>query len=176
MFFDFCCRILFIAWSVARSGGHIFCQCANWAVVRLPQRQWDAEVWGISRCNRVSSGERLYESPRAVNIGWRFTARPKYLLRDRSAWWTNIFEKRQLHEWGPVLAALPGAERREGAQPHEFVLHMTRRAFLALRVIQAQGKFRSKGLVKNCGFWFRKMKISQNLWIRLRRDQFSYLP
>ena len=31
------------------------------------------------------------------------------------------------------------------------------------RVIQAQGKFDSKGLVKKVGSWVGKMKISQNL-------------
>ena len=38
---------------------------------------------------------------------------------------------------------LPGSKSNTAAG------EMTRRAFLALRVIQRQGKFRSKGLVKN---------------------------
>ena len=52
---------------------------------------------------------------------------------------------------------------------------MTRRAFLALRVIQAQGKFAFKWLVKNWGKGVRKMKISQNLCVQLTPEQFSYL-
>ena len=35
---------------------------------------------------------------------------------------------------------------------------MTRRAFLALRVIQRQGKSTSRWLVKNCGKWSRKIR------------------
>ena len=41
-------------------------------------------------------------------------------------------------------------------------VEMTRRAFLSSRVIQAQGKFDSKGLVKKWCKWVRKIKISQN--------------
>ena len=52
---------------------------------------------------------------------------------------------------------------------------MTRRAFLSSRVIQAQGTSRFNMLVKNWGKWVRKIKISQNLWIQLTREQFSYL-
>ena len=46
-------------------------------------------------------------------------------------------------------------ERRTGK-------HMTRRAFLSSRVIQAQGKFTLRRLVKIFGKWVRKMKNSQN--------------
>ena len=44
-----------------------------------------------------------------------------------------------------VAWLLPGTE---GDRPI-FMHHVTRRAFLALRVIQRQGKFGSKGLVEN---------------------------
>ena len=53
---------------------------------------------------------------------------------------------------------------------------MTRRAFLALRVIQRQGKSSFNMLVKNWCKWFTKMKISQDLWIRFTPDQFCHHP
>ena len=52
---------------------------------------------------------------------------------------------------------------------------MTCRAFLALRVIQRQGKSSFNMLVKNWCEWFTKMKIAQNLWVRLTSKQFSPL-
>ena len=42
------------------------------------------------------------------------------------------------------------------------VIYMTRRAVLALRVIQAHGKSRFNMLVKKWCKWIRKMKISQD--------------
>ena len=47
-----------------------------------------------------------------------------------------------------ILAALPGAQPWKGLRPNKATEHMTRRAFLALRVIQRQGEFDLKGLVK----------------------------
>ena len=44
---------------------------------------------------------------------------------------------------------------------------------LALRVIQAQGQFAFKWLVKKSCKWVRKMKISQTLYVQLRPEQFS---
>ena len=43
------------------------------------------------------------------------------------------------------------------------------------RVIQAQGKFRSRRLVKNWCKWVRKIEISQNLCVQLAPEQFSHL-
>ena len=40
----------------------------------------------------------------------------------------------------------------------------------------ARTKFRSNRLIKKLCKWFRKMKIAQNLWIRLTPEQFSHLP
>ena len=50
---------------------------------------------------------------------------------------------------------------------------MTRRAFLALRVIQDSGKSDFIGLVKNVCFLITKMEISQNLTSRKSSEQFS---
>ena len=72
-------------------------------------------------------------------------------------------EKCSLQAICSIWAALPGAQHLERCFAPKRVFHMTRRAFLALRVIQRQGKFSSKGLVKNWCKWVRKMKISQNL-------------
>ena len=66
-------------------------------------------------------------------------------------------------EYFLILAALPGAERREGAQPLRLSLYMTRRAFLALRVIQRHGKLSFNMRVKKWEKLITKMKISQNL-------------
>ena len=52
---------------------------------------------------------------------------------------------------------------------------MTRRAFLALRVIGMHGKSCRTVAVKKSGDSVRKMKISHNLTIRLTPDQFSRL-
>ena len=87
----------------------------------------------------------------------------------------NILEKWSLQAICWFWAALPGAQHLERCFAFTQVYYMTRRAFLALRVIQRQGKFRSKGLVKNWCKWVRKMKISQNLWVQLTAEQFSYL-
>jgi len=43
-------------------------------------------------------------------------------------------------EYFLIWVALPGAERREGAQHTKLLLYMIRRAFLALRVIRLQWK------------------------------------
>ena len=51
----------------------------------------------------------------------------------------------------------------------------SRHSFPGSRVIQAQGKFDSKGLVKNWCKWITKMKISQNLCVQLTPEQFSPL-
>ena len=48
--------------------------------------------------------------------------------------------------------------------------------FQALGVIQAQGKLTSNRRVKNWCKWARKMKISQNPWVRLTSKHFSLLP
>ena len=48
--------------------------------------------------------------------------------------------------------ALPGAERREGAQHTKLSLHMTRRAFLALRVIRLHWKLLKHGCQKSVNF------------------------
>ena len=57
-------------------------------------------------------------------------------------------EKCSLQAICSIWAALPGAQHLERCFAPKRVFHMTRRAFLALRVIQRQGKFSSKGLVK----------------------------
>ena len=75
----------------------------------------------------------------------------------------DFSRKRSLVSSRSIWAALPGAQHLERCFAPKRVFHMTRRAFLALRVIQRQGKFSSKGLVKILGNWVRKMKISQNL-------------
>ena len=54
-----------------------------------------------------------------------------------------------------------GGSALERASPPG-VIYMTRRAVLALRVIQAHGKSRFNMLVKKWCKWIRKMKISQN--------------
>ena len=55
----------------------------------------------------------------------------------------------------------------------KFLHKMTRRAFIALRVIRLQRKFTSTRGVKKSGISIRKMKISFDLWIRLGPEQFS---
>ena len=50
---------------------------------------------------------------------------------------------------------------------------VTRRAFLALRVIRLHREFRLKVGVKKSGILIRKMKISLDLCVRLAPDQFS---
>ena len=77
-----------------------------------------------------------------------------------------------------IFSALPGAQHLKGVSPFPTAIvrkHMTRRAFLALRVIQRQGKFDLEVLVKNWCKWLRKMKIARNLWVRLTSEQFSRL-
>ena len=54
--------------------------------------------------------------------------------------------------------ALPGAERREGAQPRRVSLHMTRRAFTALRVIRVGGHLTSRRAQVFC-FWLEKLSL-----------------
>ena len=84
-------------------------------------------------------------------------------------------EKWSLQAIYPIWAALPGAQHLEMCFTPKDIFHMTRRAFLALRVIQRQGKSRWRRLVKKWCKWIRKMKISQNLWIQLTPEQFSRL-
>ena len=67
-----------------------------------------------------------------------------------------------------------GLSTWKGASPQERYIWLVE-PFLALRVIQAQRKSRSNGPVKNWCKWFRKMKIAQNLWVRLTSEQFSHL-
>ena len=62
-----------------------------------------------------------------------------------------------------ILGGPAGGSALEKGFAPKRISHMTRRAFLALRVIQAQGKSSSRWLVKQWCKWFRKMKISQNL-------------
>ena len=59
------------------------------------------------------------------------------------------------------LGGPAGGSALERASPPIRKYHMTRRAFLALRVIQRQGEFRSRRLVKKWCKWIRKMKIFQ---------------
>ena len=54
--------------------------------------------------------------------------------------WGNL-EKRSLQAFCLIWAALPGAQHLERCFAFKSVFHMTRRAFLALRVIPLQGKF-----------------------------------
>ena len=65
---------------------------------------------------------------------------------------TGIFEKSVLSErFAENFRPCRGLSTWKGASPLPKVVlrkYMTRRAFLALRVIQRQGKFDSKGLVK----------------------------
>ena len=56
------------------------------------------------------------------------------------------------------MAALPGAERREGAQPHEFVLHMTRRAFLSSKSNTGAGEIQIK-------------RACQKLWFLVQKNE-----
>ena len=58
----------------------------------------------------------------------------------------------------PILAAAPGAERREGAQPHEFVLHMTRRAFLSSKSNTGAGEIEIK-------------RACQKLWYLVQKNE-----
>ena len=78
----------------------------------------------------------------------------------------------QIDFWRPCRGLSPG----KGFAPNKAIHYMTRRAFLALRVIQRQGKLSFNMLVKNWCQWCTKMKIFQNLWIRLISDQFSTSP
>ena len=85
--------------------------------------------------------ERRYESSRAVNIGWRFTARKQVLLvRDvQFLWFANRFRSKFLvntsFSWvksnfgGPAGGWAPG--RRSA---FELSFHMIRRAFLVVIV------------------------------------------
>ena len=88
----------------------------------------------------------------------------------------DFLEKCSLQASCSIWAALPGAQHLERCFAPKDVFHMTRRAFLALRVIQRHGKSSFNMLVKNWCKWCTKMKISQNLCIRLISDQFSTSP
>ena len=59
---------------------------------------------------------------------------------------------------GPAGGLSPG----KGFASRQQAKHMTRRAFLSSRVIQAQGKFDSNMLVKNLESLEFKTRISQN--------------
>ena len=61
--------------------------------------------------------------------------------------------------WRPCRGLSPG----KGFAPRKETLYMSRRAFLALRVIQRQGKSSFNMLVKKWEKLITKMKISQNL-------------
>ena len=74
----------------------------------------------------------------------------------------------QVDFWRPCRGLSPG----KGFAPIKAIHHMTRRAFLAIRVIQRQGELSFNMLVKKWEKLMIKMKISQNLWIRLTSDQF----
>ena len=84
--------------------------------------------------------------------------------------WIHV--NRPLNRFWRPCRGLARLERRVAPSS---IFHMTRRAFLRSRVIQAQGKFDSKGLVKNWCKWITKMKISQNLCVQLTPEQFSPL-
>ena len=93
----------------------------------------------LSRNVLVVSVYALYKK---LYVGIGFFMTPK--SRDFS-------EKCSLQAICSIWAALPGAQHLERCFAPKDVFHMTRRAFLALRVIQAQGQFRSNMLVKNLG-------------------------
>ena len=75
----------------------------------------------------------------------------------------KIFEKCRQRRAARILAALPGAQPWKGLRPIKARYYMTRRAFLALRVIQRQGKLSFNMLVKKWEKLMTKMKIPQNL-------------
>ena len=79
---------------------------------------------------------------------------------------------KQIEFWRPCRGLSPG----KGFAPNKAIHYMTRRAFLALRVIQRQGKSSFNMLVKKWEKLITKMKISQNLWVRFTPDQFCTLP
>ena len=88
-------------------------------------------------------------------------------------WWNfrkSDLSERFAHFGRPCRGLSPG----KGFAPNR-ISHMTRRAFLSSRVIQAQGESRSRWLVKKWCKWLRQMKISQNLWIQLTPEQFAPL-
>ena len=87
----------------------------------------------------------------------------------------DFSRKRSLVSSRSIWAALPGAQHLERCFAPRREDYMTRRAFLALRVIQRHGQFTSNGLVKKWCKWFRKMKISQNQSVQLSPEQFSCL-
>ena len=65
----------------------------------------------------------------------------------------------QTEFWRPCRGLSPG----KGFAPNKAIHYMTRRAFLALRVIQRHGKSSFNMLVKKWEKLMTKMKISQNL-------------
>ena len=89
-----------------------------------------------------------------------------------TAKWRRFSEKWRLRSLNCIWAALPGAKPWKGLRPNKATHYMTRRAFLALRVIQRQRKSSFNMLVKKWEELITKMKISQNLWIRFTPDQF----
>ena len=77
---------------------------------------------------------------------------------------TKILKKCSLVSRNSIFPGPAGGSRTTRVHsPPDTNIHMTRRAFLSSRVIQAHGKLSSRWRVKNWGKWFRKMKMSQNL-------------
>ena len=122
---------------------------------------------------KIISDQGAFDGPyeRSRTMCFRF----ELLLQSLGAC-TKFSEKCSLQAILWFWAALPGAQHLERCFAFKIVFHMTRRAFLALRVIQRQGKSWSRVLVKNWCKWFTKMKIAQNLWIRFTPDQFLDHP
>ena len=77
---------------------------------------------------------------------------------DRNFRKSSVSEE-QVEFWRPCRGLSPG----KGFAPNEATEHMTRRAFLALRVIKRHGKSSFNMLVKKWEKMMTKMKISQNL-------------
>ena len=84
----------------------------------------------------------------------------------------KFLEKWRLRSLNWILAALPGAKPWKGLSPHERKYYMTRRAFLSSKSNTCAREIGSNMLVKIFGKWVTKMKIAQNLWIRLTSKQF----
>ena len=100
----------------------------------------------------------------------------KILLTDRSGhdapnernFRKSATSEEQIEFWRPCRGLSPG----KGEVPNKATQDMTRTAFLAVRVIQRQGKLSFNMLVKKWEKLISKIKISQNLWVRFTPDQF----
>ena len=117
----------------------------------------------------------VYAFKKNSSIGIGFCMIPKNRDFHEMSSFIEFSKKWSLVSSSSILAALPGAKPWKGLRP-QMIFHMARKAFLCSRVIQAQGKSRSRCVVKKLCKWFIKMKISQNLWIQLTPEQFSDLP